>query len=82
MLHTDVGDLVQMKSVARVQGRDFPVLFPYGVNHRQALQLDPEGDGMRELPKKTLLPHSIHSMSDMCGGNQNTYMNPTKSNPI
>ena len=65
MLHTDVGDLVQMKPVARVQGQDFPVLFPHGVNHRQALQLDPEGDGMRELPKKTLLPHSIHSMSDM-----------------
>jgi hypothetical protein len=68
MLHTDVGDLVQQKKIARSEGQDFPILFPVGVNHRQALQMDPEGDGMRELPKKTLLPHSIHSMADMCGG--------------
>jgi hypothetical protein len=68
MVHTDVGDLVQQKKISRVQGQDFPVLFPHGVNHRQALQLDPEGDGMKPLPEKTMLPHSIHSMSDMCGG--------------
>lgn len=73
MLQTDVGSLVEQRprqeKKSKLRGiQTYPVLFPQGVTHTQALQIDTEGDGMRPLPEKTVLPHNIHDMSDICGG--------------
>lgn len=73
MLQTDVGSLVEQRprheNKSKLRGtQTYPVLFPQGVTHTQALQIDTEGDGMRPLPEKTVLPHNIYNMSDICGG--------------